>query len=147
MFDTFAKNNFMIAHLPFMPLDWLKKLNMDVLPGGLKAEDFDYLHCAIFISEMSKCGITGPPSSLAAGFTYGIPPILKFGSKALQEKFLPELLTGKKKTCIAITEPDAGSDVANVQTTAKKSKDGKYYIVDGAKKVSMYDGDRRPTSG
>ena len=36
--------------------------------------------------------------------------------------------------CIAITEPDAGSDVANIRTTAKKTADGKYYIVNGTKK-------------
>jgi acyl-CoA dehydrogenase len=52
----------------------------------------------------------------------------------LQERFLPELLTGKKRTCIAITEPEAGSDVANITTTATKTPDGKHYIVNGTKK-------------
>lgn len=61
----------------------------------------------------------------------GIPPILKFGSKALQEKFLPDVLVGKKRICIAITEPSAGSDVANIATTAKKTADGKHYIING----------------
>ena len=65
---------------------------------------------------------------------FGLPPILKFGSQALQEKFVPELLTGKKRICIAVTEPSAGSDVANIATTAVKSKDGKHYIVNGTKK-------------
>ena len=69
-----------------------------------------------------------------AGFAFGIPPIIKFGSKQLQERFLPDLLTGKKRSCIAITEPEAGSDVANITTTATKSEDGKYYIVNGTKK-------------
>lgn len=64
----------------------------------------------------------------------GIPPLIKFGNKALQEKFLPELLPGRKRTCIAITEPGAGSDVANIATTAVKSPDGKHYIVNGEKK-------------
>jgi len=43
-------------------------------------------------------------------------------------------LTGKVRFCIAITEPDAGSDVANIKTTARKSADGKHYIVNGTKK-------------
>lgn len=64
----------------------------------------------------------------------GIPPIIKFGNKALQEKFLPDLLPGKKRACIAITEPGAGSDVANIATTAVKSADGKHYIINGEKK-------------
>ncbi len=55
---------------------------------------------------------------MTAGFAFGIPPIVKFGSKELQERFLPDLLTGKKRGCIAITEPEAGSDVANIVTTA-----------------------------
>lgn len=83
---------------------------------------------------MSRSGLAGPPSSLTAGFAYGIPPMIKFGSKQLQDQFLPEVLTGKKRTCIAITEPDAGSDVANITTTAEKSADGKYYIINGTKK-------------
>ena len=66
--------------------------------------------------------------------SFGVPPILKFGSKDLQERFLPELLLGKKRTCIAITEPEAGSDVANIHTTATKTEDGKHYIVNGTKK-------------
>lgn len=47
---------------------------------------------------------------------------------------MPELLTGKKRTCIAVTEPSAGSDVANIATTAVKTPDGKYYIINGQKK-------------
>lgn len=60
--------------------------------------------------------------------------MLAFGSPALQEKFLPDMLTSKVRSCIAITEPDAGSDVANITTTAEKSADGKHYIINGEKK-------------
>jgi len=65
---------------------------------------------------------------------FGVPPIIKFGNKQLQERFLPELLTGKKRCCIAITEPEAGSDVAGITTTAQKTPDGKHYIINGTKK-------------
>lgn len=83
---------------------------------------------------MARSGLAGPPGSLTTGMAFGVPPIYKFGNKQLQERFLPELLTGKKRACIAITEPEAGSDVANITTTAKKTPDGKYYIVNGTKK-------------
>ena len=43
-------------------------------------------------------------------------------------------LRGDKFICLAITEPAAGSDVANIQTTAVKSPCGKFYIVNGEKK-------------
>ena len=83
---------------------------------------------------MSRSGLSGPAGSLTAGLAFGIPPILKFGSPELQERFIPDFLTGKKRSCIAITEPDAGSDVANITTTAEKSADGKHYIINGSKK-------------
>ena len=83
---------------------------------------------------MARSGLSGPGGSLNAGFAFGIAPIYKFGSTQLQERFLPELLTGKKRGCIAITEPEAGSDVANITTTAVKSADGQHYILNGSKK-------------
>ena len=83
---------------------------------------------------MARTGLAGPSGSLTTGMAFGVPPIIKYGSKSLQERFLPELLTGRKRTCIAITEPEAGSDVANITTTAKKTPDGKHYIVNGTKK-------------
>lgn len=83
---------------------------------------------------MARSGLSGVGSSLNAGFAYGISPIVKFGSPELQERFLPDLLTGRKRGCIAITEPEAGSDVANITTTAVKSADGQNYIINGSKK-------------
>ena len=83
---------------------------------------------------MLRSGLNGPVSSLCTGVAYGTPPLLKFADKELQQRVVPDILLGKKRICIAITEPDAGSDVANVQTTAIKSQDGKSYIVNGTKK-------------
>jgi acyl-CoA dehydrogenase len=83
---------------------------------------------------MGRSGLVGPVASITVGMAYGVPPILKFGSQQLQERFIPDLLTGRKRACIAITEPDAGSDVANIVTSAVKTKDGKHYIVNGTKK-------------
>lgn len=116
-----------------LPVAWLKKLGInDIL--GLKVEEFDYTHFAIYVDEMSRNGLAGPAGSLTTGMSFGVPPVIKFGSEALQEKFLPDALTGKTRFCIAITEPDAGSDVANIKTTATKTADGKFYVVNGAKK-------------
>lgn len=84
--------------------------------------------------KMARSGLTGPLSSLNAGFAFGIPPIIKYGDRQLQEKFLPELLTGQKRSCLAVTEPDAGSDVAGITTTAVKTPEGKHYIINGTKK-------------
>jgi len=64
----------------------------------------------------------------------GLPPILKFGPEELRRRIGPECLAGIKNICLAITEPYAGSDVANIKTEAKITDDGKYYIVNGEKK-------------
>ncbi|OJJ54729.1 hypothetical protein ASPSYDRAFT_210376 [Aspergillus sydowii CBS 593.65] len=134
VFKDFCKANMLLPNLPApLPAEWLKRLGIhDIL--GVKVEEWDYLHTGIYTDELARSGLSGPGGSLNAGFAFGIPPIIKYGSKQLQEKFLPDLLTGRARCCIAITEPDAGSDVANITTTATKSEDGKYYIINGNKK-------------
>ncbi len=135
VFQRFAEANMLIPTLPApLPVEWLKRLGVHDILGVVKVEDWDYIHTAIYCDEMSRSGLAGPAASLTAGMAYGIPPMLKFGSNDLQEKFLPDLLLCKKRSCIAITEPGAGSDVANIETTAEKSEDGKEYVVNGTKK-------------
>lgn len=65
---------------------------------------------------------------------YGAGPIVHFASEAMQKRYLPDLLTGRKRICLAITEPRAGSDVAGLGTTAERTPDGKHFIVNGEKK-------------
>jgi len=134
VWHTFNAHNMLLPNLNSpLPVKWLKRLGLnDIL--GVPVVEWDYLHTAIWVDERARTGISGPGSSLSPGFAYGIPPILNFGSQALQEKFLPLLLPGRARACIAITEPQAGSDVANIQTTAVKSADGSHYIVNGEKK-------------
>jgi len=83
---------------------------------------------------MARTGSLGPSGAVTTGIAFGLPPILKFGSQALQEEFVPGIITGRKRICIAITEPGAGSDVSNISTTAKRSACGKFFIVNGTKK-------------
>ncbi|GAB7339075.1 hypothetical protein MBLNU457_5731t1 [Dothideomycetes sp. NU457] len=134
VYPTFAKANMLLPSLPApLPVEQLKAVGIhDIL--GQPVDQWDYFFTLIYSDEMLRSGLAGPPGSLTTGVAFGIPPIYKYGSKALQDRFLPDLFTGKKRICIAITEPDAGSDVANIQTTAVKSKDGKKYIVNGTKK-------------
>lgn len=51
-----------------------------------------------------------------------------------KNRIAKEVFAGEKKICLAITEAFAGSDVAGIRTTAEKTADGKYYIVNGTKK-------------
>jgi len=68
---------------------------------------------------------------ILGGKVIGLPPVLNFGSEELKAKVLPEVLSGKKFICLAISEAHAGSDVMGLQTTAVKSEDGKEWIVNG----------------
>lgn len=135
LYSEFVAANFLIPNLPApLPVKWLKQVGIHELPGGLKVEDFDYLHTLIYTDELARNGSLGPGGAVTTGVAFGIPPILKFGSPELQQRFLPDLLIGKKRICIAITEPGAGSDVSNIETTAKRTPDGKFFLVNGTKK-------------
>jgi alkylation response protein AidB-like acyl-CoA dehydrogenase len=71
---------------------------------------------------------------LKKGPSIALPPIFYFGSPYLQEKIIRPVLAGDKTICLAITEPYAGSDVANLKATATLTPDGKHYILNGEKK-------------
>ena len=97
-------------------------------------EQWDLFHEMIITDEISRAGSGGLVWNLLGGFGIGCPPLAKFGKKPLVERILPSILNGDKRICLAITEPDAGSDVANLTCEAKLSDDGKHYIVNGEKK-------------
>ncbi|KAI9779336.1 MAG: hypothetical protein M1839_007444 [Geoglossum umbratile] len=135
VFRKFAQANMLVPSLPApLPGELLRELGLGELMGGVSVEEFDGLHGLIYGDEMARSGILGPSSSLTTGYAVGIPPIVQFGSQQLKDRVLSDLLLGRKRTCLAITEPDAGSDVANIATTAEKSEDGSYYVVSGMKK-------------
>jgi len=101
--------------------------------GTPPPEGFDAFHDLIFWDELARCG----GGWLAACFltiNIALPPLLVVGSDYIKNKVCRSTIEGKTIICLCITEPYAGSDVANIQTTAKKTPDGKYYIVNGEKK-------------
>lgn len=71
---------------------------------------------------------------IVGGLVIGLPPVMNFGSEELKQKVLPEVFSGKKFVCLAISEAHAGSDVFGLQTYAKKTEDGKHWIINGTKK-------------
>ncbi|KAL2171750.1 hypothetical protein VTG60DRAFT_1748 [Thermothelomyces hinnuleus] len=97
-------------------------------------EKWDLFHEMLLTDELSRTGSGGFVWNVIGGFGIGCPPLVKFGKKSLVDRILPGILNGDKRICLAITEPDAGSDVANLTCEAKLSEDGKYYIVNGEKK-------------
>jgi len=67
--------------------------------------------------------------------THGISlaPIIELGSEAQKDQVVRAIVTGKKKACLAVTEPGGGSDVANVKTTAELDASGEFYVINGQK--------------
>jgi len=68
-----------------------------------------------------------------AHHSIGVRALVLFGTKEQQAKWLPGLYDGSKLCAFALTEPEAGSDAAGVQTTATPTEDGSAYILNGMK--------------
>ena len=85
------------------------------------------------IDELSRTGCGGVLWSCFYAFGIALPPIFEVGSKYLKDRVLRDVITGKKIMSLAITEPGAGSDVANIKTTAQETDDGQHYVVNGEK--------------
>ena len=113
---------------------WRTEFAGDKLAGGIRPEEFDAFHEQIILEEVSRAGSAGVVWGLFAGLSIGLPPILHFGNDAQRKLVCGPTLMGTKVICLAITEPSAGSDVANLKTTAVKTADGKHYIINGEKK-------------
>ncbi|KAG0153165.1 hypothetical protein PDIDSM_5015 [Penicillium digitatum] len=101
---------------------------------SVSADRWDLFHEMLLTDELSRAGSGGLVWNLIGGYGIGCPPLVKFGKKPLVDRILPGILAGDKRICLAITEPDAGSDVANLGCEAKLTEDGKHYIVNGEKK-------------
>ena len=94
--------------------------------GGL---EMGYLTWTLVAERISRaCATTGLIFGANLLCTF---PLLKFGSEEQKERFLPPLAQGRSLGAFALTEPEAGSDAGNVQTTARKEGDG--YILNGNK--------------
>ncbi|RKF71546.1 Acyl-CoA dehydrogenase apdG [Golovinomyces cichoracearum] len=98
------------------------------------SSNWDVFHELILTDEISRAGSGGFVWNVIGGFGIGAPPVMRSGSEKLKKRILPEILNGNKRICLAVTEPDAGSDVSNIRCEAVLSEDGKYYVVNGEKK-------------
>jgi acyl-CoA dehydrogenase family protein 9 len=97
--------------------------------GGCEQSDMLYNKTMEIIN-----GVCASTAVLYGGhLSIGLKAILLFGTDEQKRKFLPDLASGDKLAAYALTEPEAGSDAANVKTTAELSNDGKYYLLNGTK--------------
>ena len=66
--------------------------------------------------EVARLGYPGFVDSLGAGYMISVPAIFHFGAEWMKQSVGMELLTGQKHSCLAVSEPFAGSDVAAIRT-------------------------------
>jgi acyl-CoA dehydrogenase family protein 9 len=86
------------------------------------------------IMELIGARDAGVAVFVNAHHSIGIRSLLLFGSPEQRQRFLPKLMTGEHLAAFALTEPHAGSDASNVQTTAVPTPDGRGYVLNGEKR-------------
>jgi len=122
------------GHVPQAVLDGLAELGafgikIPMEYGGLGLSQLTYNRALAIVA--SRCGATG--AFLSAHQSIGAPgPLLKFGTEEQKQRYLPRLAKGAL-SAFALTEPDVGSDPANVATSAELSEDGSHWILNGEK--------------
>ena len=94
--------------------------------GGAGA---DFLFSAIVIEEMGRVGASGPGFNIHSEMA--APYVSEFGNEEQKYYWLPKFVAGEAILGIAMSEPEAGSDLKRIQTSAKK--DGNDYIINGQK--------------
>src|SRR5579884_352797 len=120
------------GEFPYPWVHGMAKLGLFALPfpesvGGAGG---DFVSYALAMEEVARAdasaGIT-----LEAAVSLGIAPLVAFGSREQQERWLPPLLAGEKLWSFGLTEPEAGSDAGATQTRAVR--DGDEWIINGRK--------------
>ena len=91
----------------------------------------DWVADAVLTEELARCGSGGVAAGIGAHIHIATPPLFTFGTDAQKARWLAPALRGELIGALAITEPDAGSDVAAVRTRADRVDGG--WLVSGAK--------------
>jgi acyl-CoA dehydrogenase len=93
--------------------------------------DSGYIADAVFSEELARCQSGGLAAGIGAHSSIAMCPIYKFGTEEHKQRWLVPGIRGEKIGALAITEPDAGSDVAGIKTRATKVEGG--WTVSGSK--------------
>ena len=103
-------------------------LEYDEAYGGMAA---DHSFTLIAGEEMGRISCGGVPMAMAVQMSMATPALARYGSEELKAAYLAPAISGQQVASIAVTEPDAGSDVAGIRTRAVR--DGDEWIINGAK--------------
>ena len=101
------------------------------LPREYGGSGQSFWYTTVLLQEMMRCGSIGVPVAVMAHAEFATMLIEKGGSAALKEEYVRAACEGRMIGALGVSEPDAGSDVAALRTTAVR--DGDDYIVNGSK--------------
>ena len=120
----------MPLHELFSAMGKLGFLGLEYEPefGGQGAE---HMYTVILGEEFGRCDHGSLPMALGVQVDMATPSLAKFGSPELKAKYLSPALDGRMVASIAVSEPDAGSDVAAIRT--KAVRDGDEWVINGSK--------------
>jgi acyl-CoA dehydrogenase family member 9 len=138
-------------------------LKAEVDPDAIDAEERIPQHVIDGLGRLGVLGMTVPAEYGGGGFSHtaycrvlehvgqhcastavmigahqsiGLKALMLMGTEAQKREFLPALARGEKLAAFCLSEPEAGSDAASVQTTARRSTDGSHWIINGEKKFA-----------
>ena len=118
------------AHELFAKLGSIGALGLeyDAQFGG---GDADHGFTFVLAEELGRCDAAGVPMAIAVQTSMATPALARYGSEELKRTWLEPTLRGEMVCSIAVSEPDAGSDVAGISTHA--TLDGDDYVINGRK--------------
>lgn len=128
--DTWEDEGIFPAHKLFKQMGDLGLLGL-VYPEKYGGGGMDYWYQAVFIEEIGRIQCGGVPMGITVQTDMATPALAEHGSDEQKEKFLRPAISGDAVFSIAVSEPDAGSDVASIRTRAVS--DGDDYIINGSK--------------
>jgi acyl-CoA dehydrogenase len=91
----------------------------------------DYFSAVVLSEEMARAHCGGLGMAVAVQAEMATPPVARFGTEEQKRRFLAPAVSGEAIAAIAMTEPDAGSDLASMRTTARRF--GGEYVINGRK--------------
>ena len=90
-----------------------------------------YQYCVVVLEETARAGLTSLCTGLSVHSDIVAPYVAHLGNQAQKDFWLPKLVSGEAVGAIGMTEPGAGSDLANIRTSA--IRDGDHYVINGSK--------------
>jgi alkylation response protein AidB-like acyl-CoA dehydrogenase len=123
------------GHFPDWVFKWMGDLGLLGVRYPLEygGQGGDWGHAIALGEELARCGSGGVGMALAVQSEMATPPIFRFGTEKQKRRYLVPAIRGEKIACLGISEPNAGSDVANIETVARPDPDGDGYVITGRK--------------